>query len=43
MALRFFNTYSREIEEFEPGDLSARSAMQVGAYFAGVAIEGSML
>lgn len=27
----------------EPGDLSARSAMQLGAYFAGVAIEGSML
>src|SRR6478609_1250681 len=24
MALRFFNTYSREIEEFEPGDLSGR-------------------
>src|SRR4026207_442477 len=24
MALRFFNTYSREIEKFEPGDLSAR-------------------
>jgi cysteinyl-tRNA synthetase len=24
MALRFFNTFSREIEEFEPGDLSAR-------------------
>jgi len=27
----------------EPNDLSARSAMQLGAYFAGVAIEGSML
>jgi alcohol dehydrogenase len=27
----------------EPKDLSARSAMQLGAYFAGVAIEGSML
>src|SRR5215208_8416711 len=24
MALRFFNTYSREIEEFEPRDASAR-------------------
>ena len=27
----------------EPNDLRARSAMQLGAYFAGVAIEGSML
>ena len=27
----------------EPNDLSARSAMQLGAYLAGVAIEGSML
>ena len=27
----------------EPGDLTARSAMQLGAYFAGVAIECSML
>ena len=27
----------------EPGDLNARSAMQLGAYFAGVAIESSML
>jgi alcohol dehydrogenase len=27
----------------EPNDLNARSAMQLGAYFAGVAIEGSML
>jgi alcohol dehydrogenase len=27
----------------KPNDLSARSAMQLGAYFAGVAIEGSML
>ena len=26
-----------------PNDLTARSAMQLGAYFAGVAIEGSML
>src|SRR4051812_49781236 len=25
MALRFLNTFSREIEEFEPGDLSARA------------------
>jgi alcohol dehydrogenase class IV len=27
----------------EPNDLTARSAMQLGAYFGGVAIEGSML
>jgi alcohol dehydrogenase len=27
----------------EPNNLTARSAMQLGAYFAGVAIEGSML
>jgi alcohol dehydrogenase len=27
----------------EPNDLSARSAMQLGAYLAGIAIEGSML
>jgi alcohol dehydrogenase len=27
----------------EPGDLEARGAMQLGAYFAGVAIENSML
>ena len=27
----------------EPGDLDARAAMQVGAYFAGAAIEASML
>src|ERR1043165_6165106 len=26
-----------------PGDLAARSAMQVGAYFAGMAIENAML
>src|SRR6187401_415383 len=25
MAVRFFNTYSREIEQFEPGDLVARA------------------
>jgi alcohol dehydrogenase len=28
---------------FQPDDLAARSAMQLGAYFAGVAIESSML
>lgn len=33
--------YERVLES--PGDLEARSAMQLGAYFAGVAIESSML
>ena len=33
--------YERVLES--PGDLKARSAMQLGAYFAGVAIESSML
>jgi alcohol dehydrogenase len=33
--------YERVLEN--PGDLEARSAMQLGAYFAGVAIESSML
>src|SRR6185436_12210883 len=32
-----------EIVLSDPNDLTARSAMQLGAYFAGVAIEGSML
>ncbi len=27
----------------QPGDLDARGAMQIGAHFAGVAIENSML
>jgi len=41
-AFRFlYSNYERVIER--PDDLEARSAMQLGAYFAGVAIENSML
>ena len=36
-----YSNYERVIER--PEDLEARSAMQLGAYFAGVAIENSML
>ena len=32
MALRFFNTYSRELEEFEPRDPAART---IGIYTCG--------
>ncbi|PYL66686.1 MAG: cysteine--tRNA ligase, partial [Verrucomicrobia bacterium] len=32
MALRFFNTYSRKIEEFEPRDAAARA---IGIYTCG--------
>src|SRR5215208_5871667 len=34
-------TYERVLTQ--PGDLEARGAMQLGAYYAGVAIENSML
>jgi alcohol dehydrogenase len=36
-----YSNYERVLER--PGDVEARSAMQLGAYFAGVAIENSML
>jgi alcohol dehydrogenase len=36
-----YSNYERVLER--PGDIEARSAMQLGAYFAGVAIENSML
>jgi alcohol dehydrogenase len=36
-----YANYERVLER--PGDVEARSAMQLGAYFAGVAIENSML
>jgi alcohol dehydrogenase len=36
-----YSSYERVLEK--PQDLEARSAMQLGAYFAGVAIENSML